>query len=279
MVLNAFTSMNSSNSLYCNADERLASHATKSPIFSQAKSDLFAIVFFLQPFRGIPWGGNGPLWSLSYEFWYYLVFFSSVFILSSVLKSQFNWRLIFHFLILVYAFFLLDMEWLILGCIWLSGALASYILNDYSARLPCAKIRKLITLKFTLSTLIILIPVLLSLRFLPRLLAFPISVVCLTFLISIMQEKTHSVIDVRWQSLMVRGSEFSFSLYLIHFPVIALAAEFLTPINRREFSTVGFLILLGIIFFALLTAYAFAWVTEFNLAWVQSKLLSLTKIV
>ena len=29
---------------------------------------------FLQDFFARPYGSNGPLWSLSYEFWFYLVF-------------------------------------------------------------------------------------------------------------------------------------------------------------------------------------------------------------
>ena len=72
--LNAFTCRNSINSLHCKADPVLASHASLPPVFSQNFSDYLANAFFFQPFKGVPWGGNGPLWSLSYEFWYYLVF-------------------------------------------------------------------------------------------------------------------------------------------------------------------------------------------------------------
>lgn len=55
-VLNTFNCRNSNISLYCAADPQLASHTKIAPLFSQKISDLFTNVFFLQPFKGLPWG-------------------------------------------------------------------------------------------------------------------------------------------------------------------------------------------------------------------------------
>ena len=63
---------------------------------------------------------------------------------------------------------------------------------------------------------------------------------------------------------IVRGSEYSFSLYLTHFPLIALATQLFVPVDRWRMSPFGIFILKLLSLVALLTAYAFAWLTEFN---------------
>lgn len=276
-AINALTCMNSRISLYCSADTRLASHASVPPVFSQDISDFFANLFFLQPFHGMPWGGNGPLWSLSYEFWYYLVFFSLVVILDNFLKRDLNYGLIFHFFIIFLASRILEFEWVILGFIWIGGALASYLLEISPVKFVSSINYKFRKLKFTTVTIVLIIPVLIILKSAPRLIALPMSVLLLMFSVFIMKGDDPSNINRKLQALIIRGSEFSFSLYLIHFPVLALAATYLTPINRWEMSGLGLLIMLGIDFVVLIAAYAFAWMTEFNLVRFRLRLLSVRK--
>lgn len=271
-VLNTFNCRNSNISLYCAADPQLASHTKIAPLFSQKISDLFTNVFFLQPFKGLPWGGNGPLWSLGYEFWYYIVFFSLIMILSSFFRREVSFRLIPHVLILFLASKILNVDWLVFGSIWVSGAGAAYFLNVNSVRTFSAKYQKIVAFKFTLLTFFLIIPVLISLKLFPHLIAFPILILALTFSLATMRNDHHSRINGKLQKLIVRGSEFSFSLYLIHFPIIALVTSQLTPINRWTMSPIGLLVLAGITFGVLLTAYAFAWLTEFNLAHFRNAL-------
>lgn len=265
-ALNSITCRNSSNSLYCTADPKLASHADIPPLFSQKILDLFSNVFFLQPFKGLPWGGNGPLWSLSYEFWYYIVFFSLIMLFDSFLRRNVSFKLIPHIFILFLASKILNADWLILGSIWVSGAGAAYFLSTDWARKFSARYQVPMASKFTLLTYFLIIPVLITLKIFPRLISFPILILVLTFCISTMQNDHHSRINGNLQEFIVRGSEFSFSLYLIHFPIIAFLASQLTPINRWTMSPMGLLVLVGSNFGILLAAYAFAWLTEFNLA-------------
>jgi peptidoglycan/LPS O-acetylase OafA/YrhL len=110
-ALNALTCRNSTISLYCTSDSALASHAEIPPQLSQKISDLISNAFFLQPFKGTQWGGNGPLWSLSYEFWYYIVFFSITSVVSYLLKREISFGLIPHLLILFLASRILDSDW------------------------------------------------------------------------------------------------------------------------------------------------------------------------
>lgn len=267
--LNAFTCRNSRISLYCTADSELASHAEMPPQFSQKISDLISNALFLQPFKGTPWGGNGPLWSLSYEFWYYMVFFSVISVVSYFLKREIGFGLIPHLLILFVATRILDLDWLVLGIIWLFGALAAHFLKVNSVVRFTRKFQRTIALKFTLLTFTLILPALISLKLFPRIFSFPIVILLLTISLSFTQNENAIDVNSSLRKIIVRGSEYSFSLYLTHFPVIALATSLFVPVDRWSMSPVGIFVLLLLTFGALFTAYAFAWLTEFNLTQVR----------
>jgi len=273
-ALNAFTCGNSRISLYCMADSELASHAKIPPQTSQKISDLISNAFFLQPFKGTQWGGNGPLWSLSYEFWYYLVFFSIISVVSYLLKREISFGLIPNLLVLFVASRILDLDWLILGIIWLSGALAAYFLKLDSFVSFTRKYQKPIALKLTLLTFTFTLPALICLKLLPRFISFPIAIVFLTIAISLTQNEHTIDLNGSLRKTIVRGSEYSFSLYLTHFPLIALATSLFVPVDRWRMSPFGILILMLLTLGALLTAYGFAWLTEFNLTQVRIALRS-----
>ena len=273
-ALNAFTCGNSRISLYCMADSELASHAKIPPLASQKISDLISNAFFLQPFKGTQWGGNGPLWSLSYEFWYYLVFFSIISVVSYLLKREISFGLIPHLLVLFVASRILDLDWLILGIIWLSGALAAYFLKLDSFVSFTRKYQKPIALKLTLLTFTFILPALICLKLLPRFISFPIAIVLLTISISLTQNEHTIDLNGSLRKTIVRGSEYSFSLYLTHFPLIALATSLFVPVDRWRMSPFGIFVLMLLTLGALLTAFAFAWLTEFNLTQVRIALRS-----
>jgi peptidoglycan/LPS O-acetylase OafA/YrhL len=273
-VFNAFTCRNSRDSLYCLADSALASHAEIPPQFSQELSDFISNAFFLQPFKGTQWGGNGPLWSLSYEFWYYIVFFSIISVVSYLLKREISFGLILHLFILFLASRILNLDWLILGIIWLSGALASYFLKLDSLVTFNRKYQKPMAFKLTLLTVTFILPALISLRLFPRIFSFPIAILLLTISLSLTQNEKAIHSDGRLQKTIVRGSEYSFSLYLTHFPLIAMATSLFVPVDRWRMSPFGILVLMLLTLGALLTAYGFAWLTEFNLTQVRIALRS-----
>jgi peptidoglycan/LPS O-acetylase OafA/YrhL len=256
------------------ADSELASHAKIPPQTSQKISDLISNAFFLQPFKGTQWGGNGPLWSLSYEFWYYLVFFSIISVVSYLLKREISFGLIPNLLVLFVASRILDLDWLILGIIWLSGALAAYFLKLDSFVSFTRKYQKPIALKLTLLTFTFTLPALICLKLLPRFISFPIAIVFLTIAISLTQNEHTIDLNGSLRKTIVRGSEYSFSLYLTHFPLIALATSLFVPVDRWRMSPFGILILMLLTLGALLTAYGFAWLTEFNLTQVRIALRS-----
>jgi len=87
---------------------------------------LVANIFFLQTILAPVLGSNGPLWSLANEFWYYIMFpliFVGVFGNSSV-TSRFVMGIVGISLA-----FLLPFEIVLLGLIWVGGAVASWALR------------------------------------------------------------------------------------------------------------------------------------------------------
>jgi len=276
-ILNFFTCRSSRISLYCAADPRLASHSDIPPIISERFADLFSNLFFLQPFKGSPWGGNSPLWSLSYEFWYYVVFYSLLVIFMRISRNEMRFSTFYYFLILLVASRILNSDWLILGSIWLSGAFVAHFLNIKAVVTFLRKYQKGRAFKFTFLTLFQIIPVLIILRILSIQIAFPILIFALTFCLAVMSSEGSSRISNRVQRLIVIGSDFSFSLYLIHFPLVALIASYLTPQDRWNMTALGFSLLVGITLGVLLVAYGFAWSTEFNLMRVRDLLRELVR--
>lgn len=264
-AFNLFTCSNAKNSLYCTADPGLASHAEIPPLFSQELFDFISNVFFLQPFIGHPWGGNGPLWSISYEFWYYIVFFSLLMIINSFKLRQIRIVLIPHIFILFLASKILNFDWFILGIFWLSGACAAYFLSTDPFNIGAEVFRKTVPLKFTILMTFLIFPALIVLKILPNWISFPFSIIVLTFCISTTRSDDQSCLKQRLQKWIVKGSEFSFSLYVVHFPLIALLSSQLTPVNRWNMSAVRLLVLLGLTLSSVAAAYVFASVTEFKL--------------
>lgn len=81
-------------------------------------------LLFLQTLWVPTLGDNGPLWSLAYEFWYYLLF-PLVFV--GIVKERFRW---FHFILAAGVLILLwhaNRDILFLFPCWLAGGLASYV--------------------------------------------------------------------------------------------------------------------------------------------------------
>ena len=269
-AMNAITCGNSRVSLYCLANSELASHSDVLPQSSQKISDLIYNVLFLQPFMGTQWGGNVPLWSLSYEFWYYVIFFSILNIFGEILYRKVTLKIVLHLLIISVASRFLDWDWLLLGIIWLSGALTRQALRLNIIVIKFQNFQKIFRYKFILITFFLVFPILIFLRILPKVMSFPVSIFLLILVISITSDEFASSMNKMVQKLIIVGSEFSFSLYLTHFPFIALTVSFISPVERWKMSPIGIVVMFGLTFAAILMAYFFASITEFKLAKCRS---------
>jgi peptidoglycan/LPS O-acetylase OafA/YrhL len=251
-------------SLYCSSSRMLTSSSEIPPMESNGVVTLLQNVFFLQPFRGETWGGNGPLWSLSFEFWYYFLFYFGVLVVS-VLKGSNSAR----FLIIIIPFFVIGIsiisrEWFVLGIIWVSGAVGRLIIEKLEDARIVKKLQDKGRSKIVLTFVLVILPTMILIRLLPRGISFPILILAMFSTIAIMGNS-----EIRRKGFLYRtiihGSGFSFSLYLIHFPLLALFASFFTPVERWHMNLGSLSLIASFVVVCLAFAYLFALNTEFRL--------------
>jgi peptidoglycan/LPS O-acetylase OafA/YrhL len=164
-------------------------------------------ILFLQEIHTTPFGSNGALWSLSYEFWYYLIF---PVLALAIIKKSWNYALIS---ILLFAFVGKTVS--LYFIVWGLG----YII----LLLPQLKIKSFI-LKLSLlitSTIAFSISVLLSAL---QQLSYPdvIIAICFAtlvyFILSFMNHNSDKINTL--YKIPKFFAEFSYSLYLVHTPFI-----------------------------------------------------------
>lgn len=174
---------------------------------------------FLQEIFVTPYGSNGPLWSLAYEFWYYIWF-------PALLLS---WRLRRPSLALVALLLAVQAPALAFGFLsWLCGSLLHFA-EDWLSRSPHgARLRG----RLPLATTGLLLAAVL---FWGRTGAFSIEdpLLALAFslaLLALLLTDPPLVAGIR--SCASYGAGASFSLYAIHFPLMAFAAALLVGEKR-----------------------------------------------
>jgi peptidoglycan/LPS O-acetylase OafA/YrhL len=177
-------------------------------------------LFFLQKMYCDTFGSNGPLWSISYEWWFYVLaplFFGSIGILK-ITDRKINRTLSILLLLLVSSFIAIGNPSILLYFFyWLFGSLAYY--------LPL-KIKRIKGKFIHLSIAILLVLVTASLSRL-RLIDLKVA----DFLISISVFYLVYVLQYVNFNFQKRAIEFfakiSFTLYAVHFPFVALLSTIL----------------------------------------------------
>ena len=93
-----------------------------------AMRDFFRNLFFLQntPVPGMMYGSNSPLWSLSNEFWYYVLF---PFLYGAIASKSHPAKRIFYILVFVGIIELITKDMAYLGIVWLMGVLVYMAVN------------------------------------------------------------------------------------------------------------------------------------------------------
>jgi peptidoglycan/LPS O-acetylase OafA/YrhL len=231
-------------------------------------SILIGNLLMLQSFYTTVIGSNFPLWSLSFEFWFYLLF--GLLILSIFGNKQDKskyWYLILSViivLILGYKFILYFLIW----CIGLSVA----FLNKKIIKNP------IIALILFISVLIISRFDLITIQYLPDLLT---AISFGIFLLSMKEVNNSFLYKTKKINSVLAG--FSYSLYLLHYPLILFLISVWVSIfqisnfsNEYQPNSVGIVIYLSIMIIIFTIAYAFSLVTENKTAlvrrWLKRKL-------
>ncbi len=224
--------------------------------------DAFINLAFLQGIAGPTFGSNGPLWSLSYEFWYYVLF--PLLIIPVFTRSSKSSKLISIALAVVIAF-LIKGPILTYFSIWMLGATIAFI-PPFTATKATA---------LTCLSAAILIACILISRMRSQMSFGNDLLVAVSFsmfilgLINLGDRKLSNTYERAAKSL----SSVSYTLYLVHLPLLVILNAFLIGQDKRwmpalsTISIVAFLCVASISY-----AYLIAFFTEYRTETIRQKL-------
>jgi peptidoglycan/LPS O-acetylase OafA/YrhL len=184
---------------------------------------------FLQNILCPPFGSNGPLWSLTNEFWYYVLF--PLLLLSSVATIARKWKsALGYFLIAMAAFLFLTPEIRRDFLIWLSGCALVFLYAR--TRLLARRTAAIVLLAGSIGLCGALgaTRILHNHEFASNLL---LGVVFTGFLYGILQ-CSKEVPNRVYANAAKQCAGFSFSLYVLHFPFLLVLKGWLAPIGRWQ---------------------------------------------
>lgn len=221
----------------------------------------FGNIFMLQESYTTTFGSNSPLWSLAYEVWYYILFFCFLFFLNYQTAGK---KIIIIFTISIIAF-TLNYNIFLYFLIWLLGMTPWYIAK---------KINTLYSIFFLI--LLILVSTISRLHYIKVEYYSDIlfAIILVGFIISVKNNDKSIVIFTKVNQIM---ADFSYSLYLIHFPLlllgIAILNKYLGIDIQSDPSLERMAIFLLIIFSIYVFSYIFASLTEKNTKKIQQRLI------
>lgn len=195
-------------------------------------------------------GSNGPLWSLAYEWWYYVLFPLAVL---PFLPRQSPWRRLAWLAAAIALGALIYPRILLYGLLWLLGA-AARLAPRSPVPWPSAMAVVLAIAAVALSR----ISHLGSGELTDTLADFALGVVFWLFLVSVMHGRTTATLPAT--SLHTALAGYSYSLYLLHFPLLALSCAACqswwgTGLSMQPTGMAPWLLLVA----ALLLVNAYAW--------------------
>ena len=179
---------------------------------------LVANLLFLQEILTSPFGSNGPLWSLSYEFWYYCAF-PFIFLVVTFRSGKFFG--ICSLAVCVALGFFLPFNILKLGTVWAAGALSFYFLQKRSTMFSDIS-------SHYRAGAVIAIPFLMVISQVLEAYGDILLGISIAVLLPLIAHQSSS--SRLYERLARRLSDISFSLYLAHSPVLVfLTATLIFP--------------------------------------------------
>ncbi|HXP80424.1 MAG TPA: acyltransferase [Verrucomicrobiae bacterium] len=225
----------------------------------------FGNLFFLQSIVSPVFGSNGPLWSLSYEFWYYIIFPALILATAAWVGTRIR---------ILYAGVALLLLWFtgpqisLYFLIWLAGALVG--------RLQPAMRFKSLSPAVPWSAGLIFVGALAWCRthrlssdlLTDYAVAFCFALWLYTLLLGSREDASPA-----YRNVAKKLAGFSYTLYLTHFPALLLLRGLLDPQGNWQPDPRHLLYALGIGLLILAYAYGVAECTEARTATVRSRLL------
>ena len=179
----------------------------------------FGNLFFLQSVVSPVFGSNGPLWSLSYEFWYYILFPALMLAAASWLGLRA--RLVYLGLAVLLAWFV-GAQISLYFLIWLMGMLIGRLRNP--AWPDSSRMTALVCVAASLPFVLALAWVRAHPSASEIITDFGIGVCFAFWLYILIQGKRQDVSRVYERAAAKKLAGFSYTLYLTHFPALAAAA-------------------------------------------------------
>ena len=208
---------------------------------------LLGNVLFLQDIAVAPFGTNGPLWSLAYEFWFYIWF--------PAIVVSWRKRRLSPFLVAASIAWIAPHMLIGFAC-WLCGAVLFWTTNRsrHESRPRRSRLRLLVATIAFVGMLIFVRTVGLGGAELPLAVSFALLLYALLHA---------EVIAPRWlKPLAAYGATASFSLYVLHFPLIAFAAALLLDDRRWPASGTSIALVIAVLAAVVLLSAIFARHTE-----------------
>lgn len=256
-----FVCGNYSKAQFCTGAESFTLKTSDLPMQSLSLTTFLGNLFFLQDFQVPVYGANGPLWSLAFEFWYYMAFIAVYNMLKFREKSL--------VIILASAFFILVVvqivspKWYILGFSWVVGAFSRKLVANNLAR-------KVKVVNFSFLIFLVAFPTIITLSaaiFVPEFLGV-LLVTIVTCIIIIYFSSLEVVVNGKISSFLCRLifelSNSSFSLYAYHFPLLVLIANIYYGGTSQRFTVVSVLNLICVVPMVYFMCYLFFLLTEKN---------------
>jgi peptidoglycan/LPS O-acetylase OafA/YrhL len=255
-----------------------ASITVGSPLYSlglpahlaHALSPLRALenVAFLQDIHGHVYGNNGPLWSLAFEFWYYVA--GPLLIVGVVTRSGTGVALVAG-LCIVLAFVGPDAAKYFV--VWLFGL---------GVAIGAPRVPPLVrTGPIQCVGVVVLLAAMVADKARPGFASDALLGLIAAALITSLIEDAKFPIRIRGSVTRVsRYAHSSYSLYAIHFPIAALAAAVLIPsvVNRWAPSALHLAAYIAFVAALIVIAWAFAWATERRTDAVRRRALAATSV-
>lgn len=220
---------------------------TFNDAYNYSISTFIGNLFFLQTILNPIYGSNSPLWSLAYEFWYYLFF--PILLFFYLYDKKYKFLYFFSLIFLIIYLFPSD---LVIGFIyWLFGFIG-YILNRNYLNSG-----KLFLKFFSLFSFLLFLLI-------DQFYKTYISHIFLSIStgILILNWNDFSLKSIYLKKIILFFSNISFSLYLIHFPIMAfIFFVFLAPTQYLPIFN-SFFIFFIIFFFIIFISFIFWFIFE-----------------
>jgi len=219
---------------------------------------------FVQTIFTPTFGSNGPLWSLSNEFWYYLLF--PLMVLAYPLR-KFDWSTVLYacaWLIIVFA---IGWPICLYFLIWLLGAAINFA-PERPARLAKAGV---------VIASVALLSVLAAIRFQTGDLRYwqdlLVGVAATALIFALLRIAARSK-SGPYSRAAGRLAGISYTLYLVHLPALTLVSAWIVPRQRWQPDAAHLAVAAGLAAGALAYAFAIAGVTEYRTGAIRARVIN-----